>query len=238
VAPEPKSTPVTAKQLVARLRQPITLDKGIDPNTPLKDALEYIAYRTATPILINGEAFKAEAAVQEIETQPVRFPAVRDIRLGTVLRMFLRQVQATYAVREDHLEIVPLPLVPTGPEGMLQVDRSVLPQVYAIFEKRPLDEALRELSDTAEITVVLNTAQAGERARAPVTATFKNVGVDTAVRLLADLADLKMVRLDNVLYVTTREGAALVEPAKPEAKSTKKAPQAPGSSESRPPAKE
>jgi hypothetical protein len=223
---EKKAATVTAKQLIERLRQPFTLPKGIDPNTPLKDALEHISDRTEIPILINGEAFRAEVQVQEVETQPIRLQVMRDIRLATVLRMLLRQVNATYLVRDDHLEIVPLPTVP-GTDGILQVDRSALPRVYASFEKRPLDEALRDLSDASEITVVLNTTQAGEMARVPVTATFKNVGVDTAVRLLADMAGLTMVRVDDALYVTTREAAPLVEPAKPAAKPKKNPPQAP-----------
>jgi hypothetical protein len=35
-----------------------------------------------------------------------------------------------------------------------------------------------------------------------------NVPVDTAVKVLADMADLGFVRLDNLLYVTSREKAA------------------------------
>ena len=38
-----------------------------------------------------------------------------------------------------------------------------------------------------------------------------NVPVDTAVRVLADMADLQPAFLDNVIYVTTRENAKRLE---------------------------
>jgi hypothetical protein len=38
-----------------------------------------------------------------------------------------------------------------------------------------------------------------------------NVPLDTAVQLLADMAELKVVHRDNVLYVTTPEHAAKLE---------------------------
>jgi hypothetical protein len=117
------------------------------------------------------------------------------------------------------------------------VDRSQLPLVYAIFEKRPLEDALRELSELTDVSVVLDASRAKETARLPVTATFKNVAVDTAVRLLADLAELKMVRVDNVLYVTTAENAARFPSAREERKSAKEGGKAAGNLESRPPAK-
>jgi hypothetical protein len=40
-----------------------------------------------------------------------------------------------------------------------------------------------------------------------ITADFANVPVDSAVRILANMADLQMVQVDNVLYVTTPKRA-------------------------------
>jgi hypothetical protein len=229
----PESSEARAKLLLTQLGRRFTLEKGIDPNTPLKDAVEFISDKFEVPIVIESQAFRAKG-IPEVETQPVRLPRLRNIRLSGLLRLLLDQVNATYLIRDDYVQIVPLPTVPGGgPE----VDRSALPLVYAIFEKRPLDDALHELADQVDSSVVLDANRAAEKAKAPVTATFKNVGVDTAVRLLADMTGLKMVRVDNVLYVTTPEGASEVEQAKPEGKSKKKAPQAPGGSEARPPAK-
>jgi hypothetical protein len=40
-----------------------------------------------------------------------------------------------------------------------------------------------------------------------VTATLNSVPIETAVLILADMADLRLVVLDNVLFVTTKENA-------------------------------
>jgi hypothetical protein len=52
-------------------------------------------------------------------------------------------------------------------------------------------------------------AESGEKLT--VTARFHNVPVDTAVRILSNMADLQMVRLDNVLYITTPKRAAQLQ---------------------------
>jgi hypothetical protein len=88
--------------------------------------------------------------------------------------------------------------------------RPMLPLIQAEFEKRPLEEALKELASSAQVNIVVS-AGAAEKAKLPVTASLLNVPVDTAVRILADMADLKPVLIDRVLYVTTRENAARLQ---------------------------
>ena len=78
------------------------------------------------------------------------------------------------------------------------------------FEEQPLKLALRSVSNKTGSNIVLD-PRAGEKAQTAVTARLMNVPVDTAVRILADMADLQVVRLDNVLYVTTRENAARLQ---------------------------
>jgi hypothetical protein len=52
----------------------------------------------------------------------------------------------------------------------------------------------------------------GDTAETAVTATFKNdVSLETAVPLLADMANLKAVVMDNALYVTTKANAKMLE---------------------------
>ena len=50
-----------------------------------------------------------------------------------------------------------------------------------------------------------------DKAKAAVSAALKNVPVDTAVRVLADMAELKPVRMGNLLYVTSRDNAKRLE---------------------------
>src|SRR5262249_1285354 len=85
-----------------------------------------------------------------------------------------------------------------------------LPLVQNTFEKKALEKVLRELADECEFSIVLD-GRVEDKAKAVVSGRFQNTPLDTAVRLLADMADLKPFLVDNVLYVTSKENAALLE---------------------------
>ena len=81
-----------------------------------------------------------------------------------------------------------------------------LPLVHASFDRRPLEEGLRELAEQSGFNVLLD-ARAGEKGKLAVSGQLLNAPLDTAVRFLADMADLRAVTRDNVIYVTTPENA-------------------------------
>ena len=73
------------------------------------------------------------------------------------------------------------------------------------FVNRPLDEALDELSELTGIAITLD-PRVGAKARTPVTARFPSeTNLTQVVRLLADMADLRTVVVDTMLYVTERD---------------------------------
>jgi hypothetical protein len=195
------------KALIEKLNNPVTLERGIDHDTPLKDAMEFLSERYDLTILIDHQAFKEEG-VDEIENFKVRSPKMVGIRLGTVLRLVLEQAGASYLVRKDHIEITPAARLErniwahhSGPK---------LPLVHAVFDKRPLDEALKELSAATGITVIVDVRPEG-KSKSPVTANLVNATLDDAVRVLADMADLKAVRLESLFYVTSKENAKALQ---------------------------
>ena len=57
-------------------------------------------------------------------------------------------------------------------------------------------------------------ARTEKKVEVEVTARLRNVPAQTAVRLLADMAGLEAVWVNNVLYVTTPENAAKLEKSK------------------------
>lgn len=77
----------------------VELDTG-----SLRDALGYLSDRFNVPIVIDSEAFK-EQGVQDIESQTVRLSRLSNISLSTVLRLLLAQVQGTYIIRRDFIEV-------------------------------------------------------------------------------------------------------------------------------------
>jgi hypothetical protein len=216
------------KALRARLNQPITLENGIDANTPLKDALDFIGDQAKVQFLIDNNAFAA-IGIQKVEEQPVQLPKLKDVSLARVLRLLLGQVKGdTYSgdwlVRPDCIEITTsyhvlvealgeepgMFLVPGANPSQPTGSPRILHVVHADIERQPLVEALQELAEPAGINVIVD-PRVGGKGKTPVTATFSNVMVDTAVEVLADLADLKAVQVDRLFYLTTRENAKAFE---------------------------
>ena len=69
-----------------------SLEKGIDPNTPLKDALDFLSQRYDLTFVVDTKAFEA-IGVQKAEEQPVQLPRMTGVSLETVLRLLLGQVK-------------------------------------------------------------------------------------------------------------------------------------------------
>jgi hypothetical protein len=214
--------------LIKKLSNKMTMEKGIDPNTPFRDAMEYITEHHRINIVIDAAAFKEGApkdAEINVEAFPVQLTKVIEpgLPIANVLRLLLAQVPrewaggATYLVRDGYIEITSKKKA--APERLLQT------KVAAAFDKRPLDEALQELADGSGVTVIVDT-RVGDKAQTAVTATLKNdVSLENAVRLLADMAELKAVVVGGSLYVTTKENAALIQAEKAKKKPTAAAPE-------------
>jgi hypothetical protein len=166
---------------------------------------------------VNERAFEEEG-VKDVLRVPVvpdgkPLPAMKGVTLDHLLRKILTRIPvqsgATYINRGDSIEIM------TGLHraAELHLDPSrygQLPVVTANIAKQPLEGALKELVKESGFNIVLD-VRAKEKADANVAGDFANVPLDTAVRILADMADLKPVLLDNVLYVTTKENAKALQ---------------------------
>ena len=73
------------------------------------------------------------------------------------------------------------------------------------------DLALEELSDLTGVSLVLD-ARANEKVQTTVTARFNDdVALQDAVRMLTDMADLKIVYLPTSMYITTPERAKVMQ---------------------------
>ena len=210
-APAPKP-PMTVPQ---KLAQRVKFDGIDDPKATLQDALDKLAKLYEINFDVNEKAFKfenlMEIGLSEIAT-PRPIPAMKNVRLSTILRKILSRIPvpsgATYLVRGDHIEIT------TGTFQAQEIWGKYtgphLPLVNASLEKCPLADAAAELAEQTDFNVLVDN-RAAEQARTPVSARLLNTPLDSALRLLADMADLRAVHLDNVLYVTTKENAAALE---------------------------
>jgi hypothetical protein len=106
LAPTLSAQDKETKDLAKKLQTKVSLDKGIDANTTLKDALEFVADRFDLTIVLNSKAFEA-VGVQKVEELPVGLKPVKDVELGKVLQKLLDPVDATYKAEKGKVVIGP-----------------------------------------------------------------------------------------------------------------------------------
>jgi RNA polymerase sigma factor (sigma-70 family) len=209
-AAEPADSDARARELQRGLTQPIKFNGLEDPKTPLSEALDQLAMRYHLAFNVNEEAFKQDNLTDVLKCEIVAKSPIPGMNtdLANILRKMLARVPvdsgATFLIRRDHIEITTQRALRT--ELGIEEGRYLYPLVWEILDEMPLKAALKKLSVASGISVVLD-PRAADKATTKVSARLINVPTDTAVRLLADMADLQMVRLDNVFYVTTLENA-------------------------------
>jgi hypothetical protein len=200
--------------LIDRLTDTVMFDGFDDPRFTLQDALDYLADRYDLSFDVDEKAFakaigkdKPRSILAEpVATTPI--PKMRGVSLERVLEKILARVEvdsgATFLIHKDQIFIT------TGAAASKEILGDItlpLPRLlHRHMEKRLLRDALEEIAEYTDATVVLDES-VGDKAKETVSARFLNATPETAVRIVADRTGLTVVRIDNVLYVTTREKA-------------------------------
>jgi hypothetical protein len=200
--------------LADRLADTVEFQGFDDPRMTLQDALEYLTDRYDLSFDVDEKAFakaigkdKPKSVLQDTIASPP-LQKMRAVGLESVLRKILARVDvpsgATYLIHKGQIVIT---TQAAASEEVLGDSKLPLPPlVHRQMQKRLLRDALDEVAELTDANIVLDES-VGEKAKETVTARFLNTPVDTAVRILANKANLSMVRVDNVLYVTTPEKA-------------------------------
>ena len=218
--PQPAARPVPT--LISRLQERIDFPGIDDPETKLDEALALLTKQSSLTFDVNEAAFRNDMVEKPLDQKVGVIPKIKNVTVERMLRRILNRIQApsgaTFLVRREAIEIT------TGAAQSAEVWGKVvamdaveptsrqpqLPLVQAAFDKVPLNDALKDLARQGGINIVVD-VRVAEKARVPVTVRLVNTPIDTAVRLLADMADLKPFLVDNLLYVTTRENADRME---------------------------
>jgi hypothetical protein len=204
-AAQTKTTADRAQEMRWKLAKPgLNLEKGVDPNTKFQDAVDFFSEKAGVLILVDTEAFKTDLQIDNVGEQTIWLPKMSGLRLSTMLAKLTAKIGGTYLVLPEHI-LITTP-VRANPLAWADSNFSPEPTVDVEINKWPLETALAEMSDLTGINIVLD-ARPGEKGRATVSAKFNNAPVGTAVRLLADMANMDAVALNGALYVTTRENA-------------------------------
>jgi hypothetical protein len=206
--PKPKS----GDQLLAALRQPVSFDRLNE--TPLAEVLRVLNQEFHVMFVLRDDAFRAagHANIREERAESFTTP-IDGVALHRFLALVLDGMNATYLVRRDFVEIVPIDTAAketknarpeAGPEGLPAILRLKEPLVAVAYKEKPLNEALADLAEEYDLTVVVS-PQSGDARIGFVTARLLNVPADRAVELLALQSDLRVVRRGTAYLVTSKD---------------------------------
>jgi hypothetical protein len=209
-----------AAEVRKKLEATIDFSGFPDPDTKFEDALAYLQRIVNVSFEINQKAFNEEM-IENLAEKPIgrTFPKMTNISVERVLPRILERVPspsgATFVVRGGVVEITTRRQASPLRWRWGQVERvnsdeelpsPKPPEITFAFEKRDLRDALQEIADATGVNIVLD-GRAQDKGRTPITATMRNAGVPSALTVLADMADLAVVPLEDAVYVTTKENA-------------------------------
>jgi hypothetical protein len=217
-SPARAAVPKRAVELRDALSQTIRFAGIEDPKATLQDVLDQMVKKANAPLAfdLNEKAFQTPELpdVGKVEvTANGPLPAM-DASLSAVLKKVLSRIPvesgATYVIRSDFIEITTNAAVRKefyAPHAR----KPLYPLVIGSFDNKPLDEALKELAKQTSENVILD-PRTGKEGKAAVSGDFMNVPLDDAVFLLADMANLAVVRLNlTTFYVTSPRNAQAIE---------------------------
>lgn len=200
-------------ELSTKLNKTVTLKEPIDAALDLVLTELAEQHGLTGKVILDAQAFKA-TGVEDVRAAMVKLDKLADVKLATVLSAILKQVNGCYLVK-DGLIVITSKAARRAELGEKDDDaeaavRDAMPLVRMTFTETPIRKVVEELAEKFERTILIAPYLA-ERGDVLVTAKLVNVPLDHAVELLADMAELALVKRGNALYVTSRERAKEME---------------------------
>jgi len=222
----------TAATLSKKLNARVTIEP-LD-KIPLKEVLDFFSNKHDLTLIVDpliselrdGGGPGAVANVEEFLEQKVSLPKLKKVKLETALQYVLDQVQAKFLIMSDHIKIVdrqvadrqtgihdPDPIdAPSISAEMIDrvkpLTRRALVQLH--LKQQPLATVLEDLAESTGTNIVLG-ADIGELPKALITLKLKNTPLNVAVEMIAEQVGLAVVEKANVLLVTTKERAKVLQ---------------------------
>jgi hypothetical protein len=137
---------------------------------------------------------------------------LKNVKLKSALHTILQPFGLSYVALGDSV------LITTEPMALI---RQMRQHVSVDLDKVEFAQAVKQLGREAGVSLVID-SRVEKEAKTEVSLELEDVPLETAVRLLSEMAGLKPVRVGNVLFVTSKERAAemrkdpdLTQPAQP-----------------------
>lgn len=202
---EPKKAKSSTQAIIETLHSDqVHLGEMNLKDIPCFELLGTLAKRHGVTFIIMDEQFKQQGIEQVGERRsPLTTVATKGMSLHRFLGVWLASLDATYLVRGDYVEIVPLGLVANaGPMAA----RPAAQLVSLVVKEKPFNEVIDRLAEQYDLSVVI-APQAGDARTGYVSARLKNLPPETALELLAVQNDLRVIRKGAAFLITSREHA-------------------------------
>jgi hypothetical protein len=194
-AQDSKKAGETAAERVRKALDQTIANLEID-NQQLNLALEQLHEETKINFVIDRVTIAQLMGLDIDNNAPVRVK-LQNAKAKTALRNILNQYSLAYAIVGDTVLI-------TSEE--MAVYRQLKQRVSVDLDRVPMDKALKGLARETGTNLLVD-GRAQKESQAAVSLQLEDVPLETAVRLIAEGAGLKPVRMGNVVLVTTRSHA-------------------------------
>jgi hypothetical protein len=201
------------------LNKPIQYELAVD--TTLDKALDELLKQNGIPYAVNDAAFGPDNKDVLKKTTIEKIDKQSGVTRATILKNLLDKIPndsgkstPAYILRPDHLEITTRGALMEefypgwGNSSSATSNPDIPALVYAVFKETPFRDALTGLGHAAGVNVVLDGRAAGDF---KVTAELNAAPFDAALRVLANMHDLKVVRVANIYYVTSPKNACQLQ---------------------------
>jgi ACT domain-containing protein len=191
---EKNGRPAPAKEVnsVERIRSALDQTMAMDfSGISIMEALQHIREKSGIEFNLDQVAIQLMGInIDNAGPDPITMKG--NSKLSVHLRKMLKAHQLAYVIYEDSILIT---------SSELATHRQMRQTVNIEVSDMPLAKALRELCKSYAVCLVID-PRIAKQAQNPVTLTLDGASLETGVRLLAELAGVKAVRMDNVLFVT------------------------------------
>jgi hypothetical protein len=157
------------------------------------------------PIVIDAASFQMEGVAEVFNAQVALSSNPRTMPASKALQMAVDQLPGggAFILRNGAVEIV------HRHAATLKV--MLWQKVLLKLDEAPLADALARIAEQSGVSIVVD-PRAKDKRQTPISADFRgDATVESALRMVANMADLKIVLMDRGVFVTTPENATLME---------------------------
>jgi hypothetical protein len=159
----------------------------------LNEVIEDLKAKTKIPVVLDSQIFNFGLD----PNQPVVNVRLKQVKLKDGLKAALAPFNLKYGLTPEGLFI-------SSEEGV--ITKQLRQRVSLDCDGTEFAATIKQLANDTGANVVVD-PRLGEAAKKAVTLKLDDVPLETAVRLLAEVADLRAVRSSNVLFITTVDKA-------------------------------